>query len=56
MADFFLVSIVGNAKRWEVDMSAFPILTRINNTLSTLPEFISAEPFHQPDCPADLKK
>ncbi|KAG2236150.1 glutathione S-transferase [Thamnidium elegans] len=56
MADFFLASIVGNAKRWEVDMSEFPIITRINNTLSTLPEFQSADPFHQPDCPEELRK
>lgn len=56
MADFFVVAMVGNAKRWEVDMTPFPILTRINNTLSTLPEFIAAEPLKQPDCPADLKK
>ncbi|KAI9361300.1 maleylacetoacetate isomerase [Pilaira anomala] len=56
MADFFLVSIVGNAKRYEVDMSNYPIITRINNTLSTLPEFQAADPFHQPDCPEDLRK
>ncbi|CAO3651242.1 unnamed protein product [Mucor hiemalis] len=56
MADFFVVAMVGNAKRWDVDMTPFPILTRINNTLSTLPEFIAAEPLKQPDCPADLKK
>ncbi|KAI7892136.1 maleylacetoacetate isomerase [Mucor mucedo] len=56
MADFFVTAMVGNAKRWSVDMTAFPILTRINNTLSTLPEFIAASPFHQPDCPPDLKE
>ncbi|KAI8376861.1 maleylacetoacetate isomerase [Blakeslea trispora] len=56
MADFFLCSIVGNANRWGVDMSKFPIITRINNTLMTLPEFIAASPFHQPDCPDDLRK
>ncbi|KAI8336850.1 hypothetical protein EDC96DRAFT_523721 [Choanephora cucurbitarum] len=33
MADFYLCSIVGNAHRWGVDMSLFPIITRINNTL-----------------------
>lgn len=56
MADFFIVAMIGNAKRWNVDMTAFPILTRINNTLSTLPEFIAATPFRQPDCPPDLKQ
>ncbi|KAI8331096.1 maleylacetoacetate isomerase [Choanephora cucurbitarum] len=56
MADFYLCSIVGNAHRWGVDMSLFPIITRINNTLMTLPEFIAASPFSQPDCPEELRK
>ncbi|KAI8085898.1 maleylacetoacetate isomerase [Gilbertella persicaria] len=56
MADFFLCSIVGNANRWGVEMNQFPIITRINNTLMTLPEFITASPFKQPDCPEELRK
>lgn len=56
MADFFVVAMVGNAKRWQVDVTQFPIINRINNTLSTLPEFIVAEPFSQSDCPDDLKR
>lgn len=56
MADFFVVAMVGNAKRWGVDMTQFPILTRIDNTLSTLPEFIAASPSNQPDCPADYQE
>lgn len=56
MADFFVAAMVGNAKRWGVDMTLFPILNRINNTLSTLPEFIAASPLNQPDCPPELKE
>ncbi|KAI8886230.1 maleylacetoacetate isomerase [Backusella circina FSU 941] len=50
MADFYLASIVGNANRWEVDMSQFPIISRISNALATLPEFKEASPTNQPDC------
>ncbi|KAI8097776.1 glutathione S-transferase [Halteromyces radiatus] len=56
MADMFLVPMVQNAHRWKVDMKPFPLITRINNTLLTLPEFKSAHPFNQPDCPDELKK
>lgn len=56
MADMFLSAMVGNANRWKVDMDEFPVITRINNTLMTLPEFIAALPVNQPDCPAELKK
>jgi maleylacetoacetate isomerase len=50
MADFYLASIVGNANRWGVDMSQFPLISRIDNTLATLPEFIVAHAKNQPDC------
>ncbi|KAI8971570.1 maleylacetoacetate isomerase [Mycotypha africana] len=56
MADFFLVPMVGNANRWNVDMSQFPLITKINNNLMTLPEFIAASPPKQPDCPEELRK
>ncbi|KAI7901944.1 maleylacetoacetate isomerase [Cokeromyces recurvatus] len=51
MADMFLVPMVGNANRWNVDMTQFPIISRIHKALSTLPEFIAASPQNQPDCP-----
>jgi maleylacetoacetate isomerase len=56
MADIFLSAMIGNANRWKVDMSEFPLITRINNTLMTLPEFIAAVPWKQPDCPEELRK
>ncbi|KAI8639302.1 maleylacetoacetate isomerase [Parasitella parasitica] len=49
MADIFVCAMVGNAKRWGVDMSAFPIITRINESCSELPEFIAALPDNQID-------
>ncbi|KAG0170998.1 Glutathione S-transferase zeta-1 [Apophysomyces sp. BC1034] len=55
MADFSLVPMVYNAVRWGVDMKAYPLLTRINNTLLTLPEFKSAHPHSQEDCPPELR-
>ncbi|KAI8976226.1 glutathione S-transferase zeta 1 [Pilobolus umbonatus] len=55
MADFFVVSIVGNAERFGVDMTKFPIIARISKTLNELPAFKSAHPFSQPECPAELK-
>ncbi|CAO3614819.1 unnamed protein product [Cunninghamella blakesleeana] len=44
MADVFLCPMVYNAYRWNVDMSVFPTITRIYNTLLTLPEFKNTEP------------
>ena len=56
MADIFVCAMVGNAKRWGVDMASFPIITRINNNCSQLPEFIAALPENQPDSASDAKK
>ncbi|KAF9145783.1 Glutathione S-transferase zeta-1 [Mortierella sp. GBA39] len=55
MADLALVPQVYNGVRFGVDMSAFPIISRINATLSDLPEFKAAHPSQQIDCPADLR-
>lgn len=49
MADAYLVPQVFNANRFEVDMSQFPIISRINATLSDLPEFQKAHPSQMPD-------
>ncbi|KAG1543772.1 hypothetical protein G6F51_006473 [Rhizopus arrhizus] len=51
MADFFAVPMVGNALRRGVDMTQFPILSRLNESLSELPAFKRAHPSSQPDCP-----
>ncbi|KAF9385946.1 Glutathione S-transferase zeta-1 [Mortierella sp. AD011] len=55
MADLTIVPQVYNGVRFGADMTAFPIISRINNTLSELPEFKAAHPSQQIDCPADLR-
>ena len=55
MADCCLVPQVFNAKRFSVDMTKFPIISRLEQHLSSLPQFIKAHPTQQPDCPEELK-
>nr|XP_039253606.1 probable maleylacetoacetate isomerase 2 [Styela clava] len=50
-ADAFLVPQVGNALRFKVDMSKFPIIAKIDEELKTHKAFIAAHPTKQPDCP-----
>lgn len=49
MADMCLVPQVYNAERFKVDMTPFPNITRINETLSALEDFKAAHPSMQPD-------
>eukprot|EP01130_Rhizamoeba_saxonica_P017148 TRINITY_DN8188_c0_g1_i2.p1 TRINITY_DN8188_c0_g1~~TRINITY_DN8188_c0_g1_i2.p1 ORF type:complete len:109 (-),score=22.63 TRINITY_DN8188_c0_g1_i2:50-376(-) len=49
LVDICLVPQVYNAVRYEVDMSQFPTISRINETLLTHPAFIAAHPSNQPD-------
>lgn len=49
MADVFLVPQVYNARRFNVDTTAFPNITRIADHLLTLPPFTAAAPHLQPD-------
>ena len=49
MADLCLVPQEYNANRFKVDMTQFPIITRINQTLSALAPFVAAHPDAQPD-------
>lgn len=56
MADLCLVPQVFNANRFKVDMSPFPTISRINETLSHLEAFKASHPTKQPDCPEDLKE
>ncbi|XP_039025946.1 glutathione S-transferase zeta class-like isoform X2 [Hibiscus syriacus] len=52
MADAFLApQIDAGIKRFNVDMARFPILTRLNEAYSVLPEFQKAMPENQPDAP-----
>jgi len=51
LADCCLVPQVYNAKRFSVDMSKFPIISRIYDSLEQLEQFKAAHPSNQPDCP-----
>ena len=42
--------------RFKVDMSQFPVISRIDESLSELEAFKAAHPSQQPDCPEDLRK
>ncbi len=49
LADCFLVPQVYNAERFDVDISAFPTIDRINTACLALPAFEKATPENQPD-------
>lgn len=49
MADCFLVPQVFNAKRFDIDVEAYPTIARINDLCADLPAFKAAHPSHQPD-------
>jgi maleylpyruvate isomerase len=49
IADLFLVPQLGTARRFGVDMAAFPTLLRIEAEMLQLPAFKAAHPDQQPD-------
>merc|ERR1719427_2089827 len=51
MADVCLVPQVFNADRFRVDMSRFPVVSRVHDGLVERDAFKSAHPSVQPDCP-----
>lgn len=51
MADVFLIPQMANARRFETDLSPFPKLIRIDETLVEHPAFKAAAPDNQPDKP-----
>ncbi len=51
LADLCLVPQVYNARRFDVDMNAFPVIARIEQQCLTLPAFDAARPENQPDAP-----
>ncbi|KAG0216240.1 Glutathione S-transferase zeta-1 [Mortierella sp. GBA30] len=55
MADLFLVPQFYNGIRFGVDMSAYPVMSRINTALEQVDEFKAAHPTMQPDCPTELR-
>ncbi len=50
-ADCFLIPQVFTAKRFNVDMSNYPNISRINETCLNLDAFKKAHPMNQPDTP-----
>ncbi|MEO8671862.1 MAG: maleylacetoacetate isomerase [Tahibacter sp.] len=51
LADICLIPQVYNARRWGVDLDAYPVISRINETCLALPAFERAKPENQPDAP-----
>ncbi|MCA1245107.1 maleylacetoacetate isomerase [Massilia sp. MS-15] len=49
MADCFLVPQVFNAKRFDIDVAAYPTIARIDALCADLPAFQAAHPSRQPD-------
>ena len=52
LADCCLVPQVYNARRFGVDLSPYPTITRIEQACLALPAFDAARPENQPDAPA----
>ncbi|MBX7232002.1 MAG: maleylacetoacetate isomerase [Bdellovibrionales bacterium] len=50
-ADLYLVPQTYTAKRFHFDFSGFPLISKISKNCLSHPEFIQADPFHQPDTP-----
>jgi len=55
IADLCLVPQVFNAIRFKVDLTSYPLITKINAFLETQPAFAAAHPKQQPDCPDSEK-
>jgi maleylacetoacetate isomerase len=49
IADCFLVPQVFNAKRFDIDVTAYPTIARINDLCVDVPAFKAAHPGQQPD-------
>ncbi|XP_057199914.1 maleylacetoacetate isomerase isoform X1 [Triplophysa rosa] len=56
MADICLVPQVYNAERFKVDMSPFPTIRRLNQTLMEIEAFKVSHPSCQPDTPDDMRR
>ena len=51
-ADIFLVPQVYNARRFEMDLSAYPTVVRVDAACMEHPAFVAAHPSQQPDAQA----
>ncbi|XP_063058953.1 maleylacetoacetate isomerase [Engraulis encrasicolus] len=56
MADLCLVPQVYNAERFKVDVSQFPTIERLNQTLSKIEAFKASHPSCQPDTPDAMRQ
>lgn len=54
LADLFLAPQIYSAIRFKLDMTEFPILSRLNEAYSQLPAFQNAMPEKQPDAPSSI--
>lgn len=55
VADLYLVPQMYNARRFGVDLTRYPTLTRIETSLEALPAFQAAHAHEQPDTPDELR-
>jgi len=55
MGDMCLIPQVYNARRYELDMAPWPIISAIDAACMQLPVFIDASPESQPDTPDDQR-
>ncbi|XP_066934808.1 maleylacetoacetate isomerase-like [Clytia hemisphaerica] len=55
MVDCCLAPQVYNANRFKVDMSEFPIISRVNEELMKHDAFLTSRPEAQSDCPEELR-
>ncbi|XP_053553343.1 maleylacetoacetate isomerase isoform X1 [Bombina bombina] len=55
MADLCLVPQVANAERFKIDLTPYPTITRINQSLLQLEAFQVSHPSRQPDTPPELR-
>ena len=56
VADLFLVPQIYSAKRFNVDLSPYPTIRRINEDLEKLPAFLKAHAHRQIDTPSELRE
>ena len=54
-ADLFLAPALFSAKRFHVNLSNYPIMNQIDQSLNKLDCFIKAHPSNQPDTPSEVK-
>ena len=56
LADMCLIPQVYNARRFNCDMSRFPLIEAVEKKCLEHPAFIKADPHSQPDTPEELRK